>query len=157
MRLLAVLTEYREVRRYLRGIGEAPKAIPGTGIVAGAASVCRSGAKRRATELPTQAPAKGPPLLAIARTPKPRARRRSRVVRRPTPTRKHRAKANVCTNSEKPKQTTLYPRQIPATAASLPLLKPPPEPLLDDILHPKCAFFRLRSCRKRARTFNHVS
>jgi hypothetical protein len=62
MRLLAVLTEYREVRRYLRGIGEAPEAIPGTGIVAGAASVCRSGAKRTATELPTQAPARGPPF-----------------------------------------------------------------------------------------------
>jgi hypothetical protein len=36
MRLLAVLTEDREVKRYLRGIGEA-------------------------TELPTQAPARAPP------------------------------------------------------------------------------------------------
>jgi hypothetical protein len=64
MRLLAVLTEDHEVRRYLRGISEAPKAIPGTGIVAGAASVCRSGAKSRATELPTKGPARAPPYRA---------------------------------------------------------------------------------------------
>jgi hypothetical protein len=44
MRLLAVLTEDREVRRYLRGIGEA-------------------------TELPTQAPARAPPYC-VSNTPK---------------------------------------------------------------------------------------
>jgi hypothetical protein len=77
MRLRAMLAEDREVGRSLRAIGqptelrkqepsrgppfwksralrcrvladEATKAIPGTGIVAGAACVCRSGAKRRA-------------------------------------------------------------------------------------------------------------
>jgi hypothetical protein len=138
MRLLAVLTEDHEVRHYLRGIGEAPKAIPGTGIVAGAASVCRSGAKRRATELPTQGSARAPPywasralrrrepfaslqllhygpsvLLFVSRKVARRPRRRSRVSQSAHRGRENNAPRRTCVRSSKMRISSA---QVPATA-----------------------------------------